>query len=76
MSYRAAHNLESAKEIGKEAIQDSVRALDNKATGAIELRTVDNCYGIPAWAQKDIFKKFFQADSIMSQKGGGIRLPV
>jgi signal transduction histidine kinase len=31
----------------------------------------DNGYGIPSWAQKEIFKKFFQADSIMSQKVGG-----
>lgn len=31
----------------------------------------DNGYGIPSWAQKKIFDKFFQADSIMSQKVGG-----
>lgn len=31
----------------------------------------DNGYGIPSWAQKEIFRKFFQADSIMSQKVGG-----
>jgi two-component system, sensor histidine kinase len=34
-------NLESAKEIGKTAIEDSVRALDQKSTEAIELRTVE-----------------------------------
>lgn len=31
----------------------------------------DNGYGIPAWAKEEIFKKFFQADSIMSHKVGG-----
>lgn len=31
----------------------------------------DNGYGVPAWAKEEIFKKFFQADSIMSQKVGG-----
>lgn len=35
------------------------------------LTVADNGYGIPAWAQKEVFKKFFQADSIMSQKVGG-----
>ncbi len=34
----------------------------------------DNGYGIPAWAHKKIFDKFFQADSIMSQKVGGTGL--
>ncbi|MGV8058348.1 MAG: ATP-binding protein [Smithellaceae bacterium] len=31
----------------------------------------DNGYGIPQWAKEEVFKKFFQADSIMSQKVGG-----
>ena len=31
----------------------------------------DNGYGIPSWAREKIFEKFFQADSIMSQKVGG-----
>ncbi len=31
----------------------------------------DNGYGIPLWAQEKIFDKFFQADSIMSQRVGG-----
>lgn len=31
----------------------------------------DNGYGVPSRAKEDIFKKFFQADSIMSQKVGG-----
>lgn len=35
---------------------------------------VDNGYGVPEWAQEEIFKKFFQADSIMSQKVGGCGL--
>ena len=34
----------------------------------------DNGYGIPAWAQEEVFKKFFQADSVMSQKVGGCGL--
>jgi hypothetical protein len=34
-------NLQSAKEIGNRAIQDSVRQLDDKATEAIELQTMD-----------------------------------
>jgi signal transduction histidine kinase len=35
------------------------------------LRVADNGYGIPIWARKEVFKKFFQADSIMSQRVGG-----
>lgn len=31
----------------------------------------DNGYGIPSRSQKKVFEKFFQADSIMSQKVGG-----
>lgn len=38
------------------------------------LTVTDNGYGIPAWAQDEVFKKFFQADSIMSQKVGGTGL--
>jgi signal transduction histidine kinase len=38
------------------------------------LTVADNGYGIPAWAQEEVFKKFFQADSIMSQKVGGTGL--
>jgi len=34
----------------------------------------DNGYGVPVWAKEDIFKKFFQADSVMSQKIGGTGL--
>ena len=41
-----ATNLESAKEIGKTAIKDSVRALDQKSTEAIELRTVELAHRI------------------------------
>ena len=37
----------------------------------IEFTVADNGYGVPSWAHEDIFKKFFQADSIMSQKVGG-----
>jgi signal transduction histidine kinase len=38
------------------------------------LTVADNGYGIPAWAQEEVFNKFFQADSIMSQKVGGTGL--
>jgi len=34
----------------------------------------DNGYGVPENAREDIFKKFFQADSLMSQKVGGTGL--
>ncbi len=44
-------------------------------TGKETVFTVaDNGYGVPEWAQEEIFKKFFQADSIMSQKVGGCGL--
>ena len=39
-------NLGSAKEIGKVAIEDSVRALDEKSTEAIELRTMELAHRI------------------------------
>jgi len=41
---------------------------------AVVFSVADNGYGIPAWAQEEIFKKFFQADSITSQKVGGTGL--
>lgn len=31
----------------------------------------DNGYGVPDWAKEEVFKKFFQADSLMSHKVGG-----
>lgn len=37
----------------------------------VVLSVADNGYGIPQWAQQKIFDKFFQADSIMSQRVGG-----
>jgi signal transduction histidine kinase len=37
----------------------------------LAILVADNGYGIPLWAQKKIFDKFFQADSIMSQRVGG-----
>ena len=37
----------------------------------VRLAIADNGYGIPQWAHQRIFEKFFQADSIMSQKVGG-----
>lgn len=40
----------------------------------IVFQIADNGYGIPPSVQKDIFKKFFQADSFMSDRTGGIGL--
>jgi two-component system, NtrC family, sensor histidine kinase KinB len=37
----------------------------------ITLSVADNGYGIPWWAQKKVFEKFFQADQVMSHKVGG-----
>ncbi len=39
--------------------------------GYLQLFVADNGYGVPPWAKEDIFKKFFQADNIMSHKVGG-----
>ncbi len=38
---------------------------------AIVFSVIDNGYGIPVWAQEEVFKKFFQADSVMSHRVGG-----
>lgn len=38
------------------------------------LYVADNGYGVPPWAREEIFKKFFQADSLMSKKVGGTGL--
>ena len=40
----------------------------------VMIQVADNGYGVPQWAKEEIFKKFFQADSIMSQKVGGTGL--
>lgn len=40
----------------------------------IRLTVADTGYGVPPWATQEIFKKFFQADSIMSHKVGGTGL--
>ena len=45
-----------------------------QAKGRLEFAVADNGYGVPPWAKEDIFKKFFQADSIMSHKVGGTGL--
>ena len=42
--------------------------------GEVVIQVADNGYGVPEWAKEEIFKKFFQADSIMSQKVGGTGL--
>lgn len=47
-------------------------AIDAHMEGASVIVSIaDNGYGIPEWAQEDVFNKFFQADRIMSQKVGG-----
>ncbi|MFZ2446745.1 MAG: HAMP domain-containing sensor histidine kinase [Syntrophobacteraceae bacterium] len=43
-------------------------------SGRLNLGVADNGFGIPPWAREEVFKKFFQADSIMSQKVGGCGL--
>ena len=45
-----------------------------ESDGGITFACLDNGYGIPSWARDKIFEKFFQADSIMSQKVGGTGL--
>jgi signal transduction histidine kinase len=44
------------------------------AGGAVRLTVADNGYGVPSWATQEIFRKFFQADSIMSHRVGGTGL--
>lgn len=44
------------------------------AGDAVRLTVADNGYGVPSWATQEIFKKFFQAESIMSHKVGGTGL--
>ena len=53
---------------GKIVISAAVRGNE------VVLAVADNGYGIPSWAQEEVFKKFFQADSIMSQRVGGCGL--
>lgn len=55
---------------------DGGKILVDLAANANELviSVADSGYGIPAWAQEEVFKKFFQADSVMSQKVGGCGL--
>ncbi|MDD5168248.1 MAG: HAMP domain-containing sensor histidine kinase, partial [Syntrophales bacterium] len=42
-----------------------------KADGGLIISVADNGYGVPQWAKEEIFKKFFQADNIMSHRVGG-----
>ncbi len=49
-----------------------VRVEKDKET--VKFMVADNGYGIPVWAIDEIFKKFFQADSVMAQKVGGTGL--
>lgn len=42
--------------------------------GFFSMSIIDNGYGIPDWAKKKVFEKFFQADIFMSQKVGGTGL--
>lgn len=48
----------------------AVEAVENEVIFSV----ADNGYGIPLSAQEEVFKKFFQADSVMSQKVGGCGL--
>jgi signal transduction histidine kinase len=46
--------------------------VEARRSGTVVIVSIaDNGYGIPSWAQKKIFDKFFQADSIMSHRVGG-----
>lgn len=42
--------------------------------GAVVIEVADNGCGIPSWAHEEVFKKFFQADKIMSRQVGGAGL--
>lgn len=42
-----------------------------KEGNEIIFTVADNGYGVPEWAKEEIFKKFFQADSLISHKVGG-----
>jgi signal transduction histidine kinase len=48
-----------------------IRIWAEKNANEIIFSIADNGYGIPSWAHEKVFEKFFQADSIMSQKVGG-----
>ena len=48
-----------------------IRIWAEKSAETIIVSIADNGYGIPFWAHEKVFEKFFQADSIMSQKVGG-----
>ncbi len=45
-----------------------------KGKGDMAIYVADNGYGVPPWAGEEIFKKFFQADSLKSKKVGGTGL--
>jgi signal transduction histidine kinase len=45
-----------------------------KESENILISVADNGYGVPEWAKEEIFDKFFQADSVMSQIVGGTGL--
>jgi len=49
----------------------NIRIWAEKNAEEIIFSIADNGYGIPFWAHEKVFEKFFQADSIMSQKVGG-----
>lgn len=48
-----------------------LRVFAERTPEGIAFTVADNGYGIPEWAHQKVFEKFFQADSIMSQKVGG-----
>jgi hypothetical protein len=45
-----------------------------KESENILIFVTDNGYGVPEWAKEEVFNKFFQADSVMSQTVGGTGL--
>lgn len=42
--------------------------------GSVSIRVSDTGYGIPSYAQKKIFQKFFRADNVIKQKADGTGL--
>ena len=46
----------------------------NRTDEEVLICVADNGYGVPVWAKEEIFNKFFQADSIISQTVGGTGL--
>ena len=63
-----SNSIKYSPDAGKIAIE-----VESKG-GEVVFSVADNGYGIPSWAQEEVFKKFFQADSVMSHRVGGCGL--